>query len=438
MHLYSHLPSRLMNVQLMVQQRIQFINSCSERISFLRETGSLLDEIHNHPIIGPYFRNLVKTGEKLTYEIQQELLDLYEKEWIFLSKYCKTVRHKKQLLKIRNLVVYPSGISPASLSQIVYDEINSLRVSLPLYKELKKTHSIIHSFQRMQKRSVCGCLKCKTRRSEIEMNTMRISLEPTSIPLSLNFCTMEKSSLQPSTRQVVLCTNYLSLPLWKSFWKQNASITPSGNLCEKFIEAAIETDEVYFYCRICRLKEIIQFQVISSSENNVEKPRKKFNLRYWEKNKVALWNNEAEKRYKVSLRFALKQLHKNFSQNEYVEIYPFLGLEYYFTKENIQHYLSLLQQRICLVLSEGKFKKNSSAEKICFNKSEEQRIRFREIVKEFWFENPSGTTTECYKIYKSKVGKDCYELSTFKKYIAKDALDPRSPEKKVRGKSRKI
>lgn len=437
MNISPHLPNRLVNVQLMVQQRIQLINSCSERISFIRETVALLNEIHNHPIIGSYFRNLEKTGKKLSYEVQKKLVYLYENEWKFLSKYCKTLRHKKQLLRIRNLLIRSNVISSASLPQRIYEQINDLRANLPLYKELQKIKSIIENFQKVKRQDICGCPTCKERRRNIKSNIICISFQLESIRLSFNFCEMEKNPLTLSVRHLIPCTDYLSSFFWEKFWKQNAAITPSGALSREFIESAMETDEIYFYGRMRLLKEINESQTVYSSSMNTRTIPKKFDLALWEKIKMTLWKQEIEKSHNFNLSMGLTQLNRNLSTNRRVEVNPFLCREYYFTKENIQHYLSLLQQRISLVLCEGKFNKSSSTEKICFTLSEQKRIRFREIVKEFWLKKPSGTLQECYENYKSQVGEDYYERSTFKKYIQRDNLDPRLADKKVRGKGRK-
>lgn len=435
MNISPHLPTRLVNVQLMVQQRIQFINSCKEKISFFRETTTLLNEIHNHPIIGSYFRNLEKTGKKLAHEEQKKIFHLYENEWIFLSKYCKTLRHKKQLLRIRNLVVRPNGLSSASLPQTIYEDINHLQASLPLYEELQKIKYVTKRFQIVKKQDICGCPNCTIRRGNPEPTKICISLQSNPTPLSFSFGKIEKNPPILSVRQLNACTDYLSSIHWKNFWKQNPAITPSGTLCREFIESAMETDEVYFYGRMCLLKELSKLQVIYSSTMDTRKIPKKFDLTIWEKIKMLLWNQEVEKNHRFNLSMGLSQLSENLSNNRNVEINPFLSPEYHFTKEDIQHYLYLLQQRISLILCEDKFSK--SAEKIPLHSSRQKRNRFREIVQEFWLKNPSGTTTECYQVYKTKVGKEYYEQSTFEKYVQQDALDPRSPEKKIRGKSRK-
>lgn len=426
------LPFRLANLETLVKQKIQFINSCQEGKSFLRHTAFFLEWVYNNPIIGPYFRELIKIHRKKKKEIQEELLFLYENEWIFLAKYCRSFYLRKQLLRIRRLAINCNGLITGNIGSLIADEIDSLRNVLPITKEIKKVQ---FQFKMMERQLPCPCVKCRMKKIAGENSRLIcISLSNDQTYLSLGFYKPKDPYENLVWKNIIPCTSYMSSYYWHEFWKRNKDITISGKLVDKLIELNMEIDEIYFYSEMFLLKDIYTFQIMPPSNNNFISYSNKAR---WKEIKKSICNISLEQIDRSRLIYSLPRLEKNFSKIGKIKINPLLSYQCNITRENMEHYLLLLEQRISVILLEGKFKRYKSKEKICLKKSEEKRILCRELAKEFWYENPTGTIEECYKYYKVRTGNDRYELSTFKKYIAKDGLDPRPPEQKVRGKGRK-
>lgn len=426
------LPFRLANLETLVKQKIQFINSCQEGESFLRHTALFLEWVYNNPIIGPYFRELIKIHRKKKKKIQEELLFLYENEWIFLAKYCKSFYLRKQLLRIRRLAINCNGLITGNIGSLIDDEIDSLRNILPITKEIKKVQS---QFKMMQRQLPCQCVNCRMKKNALEKSRLiSISLPKNQTYLSIVFYNPKHRYENLVWKNITPCTSYMSSYYWHEFWETNKDITISGKLVDKLIELNMETDEIYFYSEMFLLKDIYTFQIKSSSNNNFISYSNKAR---WKEIKKSICNISLEQIDRSRLIYSLPRLKKNFSKVDRIKKNPLLSYQCNITRENMEHYLLLLEQRISLILLDGKFKRYKSKDKFFLKKSEEERILFRELVKEFRSENPSGTTEECYKYYKIRTGNDRYLLSTFKKYIAKDGLDPRPPEQKVRGKGRK-